>query len=61
MMWADNWSDRWKYGFKKRAFTVVEIYWDGKIQDGERVASGVYFYSLELGGESQTRRMVTLK
>merc|ERR1712093_620528 len=24
------------------------IYWDGKSQDGERVASGVYFYSLEL-------------
>ena len=37
------------------------IYWDGKSQDGERVASGVYFYSLELGGESQTRRMVILK
>ena len=37
------------------------IYWDGKSQDGERVASGVYFYSLELGGESQSRRMVILK
>ena len=37
------------------------IYWDGKSQDGERVASGVYFYSLELGEESQTRRMVILK
>ena len=37
------------------------IYWDGKSQDGERVASGVYFYSLEMGGESQTRRMVILK
>ena len=32
------------------------IYWDGKSQDGEQVSSGVYFYSLELGGESQTRR-----
>ena len=37
------------------------IYWDGKSQDGERVASGVYFYSLELGEVSQTRRMVILK
>ena len=37
------------------------IYWNGKSQDGERVASGVYFYSLELGKESQTRRMVILK
>ena len=31
------------------------IYWDGKSQDGEPVSSGVYFYSLELDGESQTR------
>jgi len=32
------------------------IYWDGKSQDVEPVASGVYFYNLELGEESQTRR-----
>ena len=32
------------------------IYWDGKSQDGEPVSNGVYIYSLELGGESQTRR-----
>ena len=32
------------------------IYWDGKSQDGEQVSNGVYIYSLELGGESQTRR-----
>ena len=32
------------------------IYWNGKSQDGEPVSIGVYFYSLELGGESQTRR-----
>ena len=37
------------------------IYWDGKSQDGERVASGVYFYNIEMGEESQTRRMVILK
>jgi len=37
------------------------IYWDGKSQDGEQVASGVYFYSLEMGENSQTRRMVILK
>ena len=32
------------------------IYWDGKSQDEEQVSNGVYIYSLELGGESQTRR-----
>ena len=37
------------------------IYWDGKNQHGEQISSGVYFYSLELGEESQTRRMVILK
>ena len=37
------------------------IYWDGKSQDGEQVASGVYFYSLEMGEDSQTKRMVILK
>ncbi len=37
------------------------IYWDGKSQDGERIASGIYFYSIEMGAESQTRRMVILK
>ena len=37
------------------------IYWDSKSQDGEWVASGVYFYSIEMGEESQTRWMVILK
>ena len=37
------------------------IYWDGKIQYGERVACGVYFYNIEMGEKSQTRRMVILK
>ena len=56
---------RWmEVGFQQaRIYSSREkaIYWDGKSQDGERVASGVYFYSLELGVESQTRRMVILK
>ena len=37
------------------------IYWNGKSQDGEQVSSGVYFYNLEMGAESQTRQMVILK
>ena len=37
------------------------IYWDGKNQHGEQISSGVYFYSLELGEENHTRRMVILK
>ncbi|MFC1712565.1 cohesin domain-containing protein [Candidatus Poribacteria bacterium] len=32
-------------------------YWDGKSEAGERVASGVYFYSIQAGGYGATRKM----
>jgi flagellar hook assembly protein FlgD len=35
--------------------------WNGRDDDGRAVASGVYFYRLEVGGEVLTRRMVLLK
>ncbi|MEE9269408.1 MAG: choice-of-anchor B family protein [Candidatus Krumholzibacteria bacterium] len=35
--------------------------WNGRDNRGHRVASGVYFYRLEAGGASDTRRMVFLK
>ena len=37
------------------------IYWDGRNESGESVASGVYFYHLAAGHYSATRRMVILK
>ena len=37
------------------------IYWDGRNEFGEQVASGVYFYHLSAGDYSATRRMVILK
>ena len=37
------------------------IYWDGRNDVGEGVASGVYFYTLTAGDFSATRRMVILK
>ena len=37
------------------------IYWDGKNEVGDRVASGVYFYTLTTGDYSATRKMVILK
>ncbi len=56
---------RWmEVGFQEAGiYTSREkaIYWDGKSQDGESVSSGVYFYNIEMGEESQTRRMVILK
>ncbi|MCX6831823.1 MAG: T9SS type A sorting domain-containing protein [candidate division Zixibacteria bacterium] len=35
--------------------------WRGTNQDGETVASGVYFYRLTVGDQSQTKKMVLLK
>ena len=37
------------------------IYWDGRNDVGEQVASGVYFYTLTAGDYSATRKMVILK
>ena len=37
------------------------IYWDGRNEVGETVASGVYFYHLSAGDYSATRKMVILK
>ena len=37
------------------------IYWDGRNDVGERVASGVYFYTLTAGEYSATQKMVILK
>ena len=37
------------------------IYWDGRNDVGERVASGVYFYNLSTGNYSATRKMLVVK
>ena len=37
------------------------VYWDGKNDVGELVASGVYFYTLKAGGFSATRKMLIQK
>ena len=36
-------------------------YWDGKNEFGEKVASGVYFYTLKAGDFSATRKMLIMK
>ena len=36
-------------------------YWDGRNEDAELVASGVYFYQLRAGNFSQMRRMLVVK
>jgi glucuronoarabinoxylan endo-1,4-beta-xylanase len=34
------------------------LFWDGTNAKGHKVASGVYFYCLQAGGDAQTRKMV---
>ena len=38
-----------------------EQVWDGRDETGRAVASGVYFYRLDAGGDTATRRMVLVK
>ena len=38
-----------------------EVTWNGQDENGERVASGVYFYRLRVGESETTRRMVLVK
>jgi flagellar hook assembly protein FlgD len=37
------------------------VTWDGRSSQGSEVASGVYFYRLESGGQSLTRKMMLVK
>jgi hypothetical protein len=37
------------------------IYWDGRNDAGEQVASNIYFYHLKAGGYQATKKMVILK
>ena len=37
------------------------VYWDGRTDYGEMVASGVYFYTLQAGDFTANRRLVILK
>ena len=37
------------------------VYWDGRNENGERISSGVYFYTLITGDYTETRRMVIVK
>jgi len=36
------------------------IVWDGRHEVGQAVASGVYFYRLETGGQVQSRKLLKL-
>ena len=37
------------------------VYWDGRTQSGEQVASGTYFYTLKTADYVSTQKMIILK
>ena len=46
---------------KNQTAGTYSVIWDGRDESGHRVASGVYIYSLDLGGAVQSRRMALVK
>jgi flagellar hook assembly protein FlgD len=45
----------------KRTADTYRVEWDGKNQNGEPVASGVYFVRLTAGSFSDTKKLVLLR
>ncbi len=55
---------QWHLGHQEAGFYTDKsdaVYWDGRNQQGQFVASGVYFYSLTAGDFSTTRKMLVSK
>lgn len=51
-----GWKEAGYYLDRSRA-----VYWDGRNELGEEVASGVYFYQVQAGRFSEVRRMVIMR
>ena len=55
---------QWDLGHQEAGFYTDRhnaVYWDGRNQHGQLVASGVYFYSLTAGEFTTTRKMLVGK
>ncbi|MGK9477012.1 T9SS type A sorting domain-containing protein [Melioribacter sp. OK-6-Me] len=47
-----------KFNVGRQTVGTHSIIWDGTNGIGQKVASGIYFYKLEAGGESQVKKMI---
>ncbi len=47
--------------YEKKMPGNYQVVWDGRDDKGEKVSSGIYFYRLEAGGYSETKRMILVK
>jgi flagellar hook assembly protein FlgD len=46
---------------EERSSGTQEVTWQGRDSNGEQVATGVYFYRLDAGEFSETKRMALVK
>jgi hypothetical protein len=46
---------------ERRRADIYKVVWDGRNDQGQRVASGVYFYRLQAGKFTKTLKMLLLK
>ena len=57
-----GWRSFDQFGFVHQIYqSADDSYWDGRSENEEQVSPGTYFYQIEAGDYTETRKMVILK